>query len=57
MHDRDGHPETAIAACLLPDGRRAWGLSRDLHVAGALCAGEWVGRHVRLDAEGTLYVD
>ena len=25
MHDRDGAPETAIAACLLADGRRAWG--------------------------------
>jgi acetyl-CoA C-acetyltransferase len=56
MHDRDGGPETAIAACQLGDGRRAWGLSRDPDTARALCEGEWVGRSVRLDAEGTLLV-
>jgi acetyl-CoA C-acetyltransferase len=54
MHDRQGAPETAIAACRLSDGRRAWGLSSDRAVADALCTGEWVGRAVTLDAEGTL---
>ena len=29
MHSRDGEPETAIAACLLADGRRAWGTSTE----------------------------
>jgi acetyl-CoA C-acetyltransferase len=56
MHARDGRPETAIAACLLDDGRRAWGTATDPDTAGALCDGEWVGRAVTLDAEATLHV-
>src|SRR3954454_8699009 len=32
MHDRDGAPEVAAAACLLGDGRRAWALARDRDV-------------------------
>jgi hypothetical protein len=31
-----------------------WGTSNDEGVAAALCEGEWVGRHVVLDAEGDL---
>ena len=54
MHDRDGHPETAYAACLLADGRRAWGTSADAALGAAMCAGEWVGRAVTLGADGTL---
>ena len=54
MHSRDGEPETAIAACLLADGRRTWGTNADAGVAAAMCDGEWVGRTVTLDAEGTL---
>lgn len=54
MHDRDGNPERVAAACLLADGRRAWGTSEDWGVAGALCDGEWVGRAVTLDADGNL---
>ena len=54
MHSREGSPEIAYAACLLPDGRRVWGTSNDEGVAAALCEGEWVGRHVVLDAEGDL---
>lgn len=54
MHSRDGAPETAIAACLLADGRRAWSLSTDPGLASAMCAGEWVGRTVQLDDEGRL---
>jgi acetyl-CoA C-acetyltransferase len=56
MHSRDGDPETALAACLLADGRRAWGTASDLATATALCAGEWVGREVELDPAGTLLV-
>jgi acetyl-CoA C-acetyltransferase len=56
MHDRDGAPETAIAACLLDDGRRAWGTSTRPEVVGALCDGEWVGAAVGLDDEGALAV-
>lgn len=57
MHDRDGRPERAVAACLLNDGRRAWGDSTDRAVAAELCDGEWVGRAVTLDAEGRLRPD
>jgi len=54
MFDRDGGPETAIAACLLPDGRRAWGTSTDDGVCRAMCEGEWVGASVRLGPSGEL---
>ena len=56
MHDRDGKPETAIAAVLLKDSRRAWATSTDLQVANAMCADEWVGCKVKLDADGKLLV-
>jgi acetyl-CoA C-acetyltransferase len=54
MHSRDGEPETAIAACLLRDGRRAWGTSTEQDLAAAMCHDEWVGRSVKLTATGTL---
>lgn len=54
MHARDGAPELAIAAVRLPDGRRAWGTSRDGARCRAMCEGEWVGRAASLDATGTL---
>ncbi|MFM8854497.1 MAG: hypothetical protein ACKOGL_15135, partial [Acidimicrobiaceae bacterium] len=54
MHDRDGQPETAIAATLLKDSRRAWATSTDPQVAKAFCADEWVGQQVTLDSTGTL---
>jgi acetyl-CoA C-acetyltransferase len=55
MHARDGAPETATAACLLADGRRAWGTSADEALVVAMCDGEWVGRAVELDGEGRLH--
>lgn len=54
MHSREGQPEKAIAACLLDDGRRAWGMSEEPGLATAMCSGEWVGRSVELDPTGTL---
>lgn len=54
MHSREGQPEQALAACLLDDGRRAWGTSADPSVAAALCDGEWVGRLAVLDNLGTI---
>jgi acetyl-CoA C-acetyltransferase len=54
MHSRDGIPETVFAACLTGDGERAWGTSGDAALAAAMCEGEWVGRRVTLDGEGTL---
>lgn len=55
MYSREGLPERAIAACLLADGRRAWGDSLDTEVTTAMCDGEWVGREVTLDAAGGLH--
>jgi acetyl-CoA C-acetyltransferase len=57
MHGRDGTPEQAIAACLLDDGRRAWGISDDPAARTALLEGEWVGTLVTLDADGGLRLD
>ena len=54
MFSRDGAPETAFAACLLADGRRAWGTSEAAEVTAAMCDGEWVGRSVELDASGDI---
>jgi acetyl-CoA C-acetyltransferase len=54
MHGREGAPEQAIATVLLDDGRRAWGLSTDADVMGALSEGEWVGHRVTLSATGDL---
>jgi acetyl-CoA C-acetyltransferase len=54
MHDRDGAPEAAFAACRLADGRRAWGHSRDRALAASMCEGEWIGRTIDL-AEDTTF--
>ncbi len=56
MFSRDGQPETALAACLLADGRRAWASSSDAAIAAAMCDGEWVGRAAELDVAGALTV-
>ena len=56
MYERSGTPQQAIAACLLPDGRRAWATSTEPDTATALTDGEWVGRTVRIDAKGALHV-
>ncbi len=56
MHSREGTPERAIASCILANGRRAWGTSTDASLAAAMCEGEWVGRAVALDPEGTLHL-
>lgn len=57
LHDRDGSPERAIAAVLLPDGRRAWGASTEPDEMAALLTSEGVGRAARLTADGTLGLD
>lgn len=56
MHARDGEPEQAIAACLLADGRRAWGTSTATDTLSPLLAGEWVGSLVSLTPDGTLHL-
>jgi acetyl-CoA C-acetyltransferase len=54
MFDRDGAPETGIVACLLDDGRRTWGTTRDDEVLKAMTAEEMIGRRAHLDTTGTI---
>jgi acetyl-CoA C-acetyltransferase len=54
MHDRDGAPERAILTALLPDGRRAWGVSTEPSVAKALVTEDVAGRAVRLGPDGAV---
>lgn len=54
MHDRDGAPEVAQAACLMADGRRTWATSTDRTLATAMCSGEWVGRTMQRTASGAM---
>jgi acetyl-CoA C-acetyltransferase len=55
VHDRDGAPERAMAACLLDDGRRAWAASDDADTVAELRSGaEQIGRAVKLGPDGSL---
>jgi acetyl-CoA C-acetyltransferase len=54
MHDREGRPDNAIAACLTPDGGRVWGLSRDGDLLAAMRTDELVGAPGTLRGEGQL---
>jgi acetyl-CoA C-acetyltransferase len=54
MHDRDGEPALGIVACLLPDGRRAWGNAREPEVAAAMTVEDPIGRRATLRRDGTL---
>jgi len=56
MHDREGSPAIVHAACLLPDGRRAWGESLDSPLGAEMCTDEFVGRQVQLDAAGVFHI-
>jgi acetyl-CoA C-acetyltransferase len=53
VHDRAGAPERAVAACLLPDGRRTWAVGSAPHLLSAMLAGEGCGQPVTVRA-GTL---
>jgi acetyl-CoA C-acetyltransferase len=54
MHDRTGAAERGLAACLLPDGRRAWATTDDADTMAAMEHDEWVDRPVTLAEEGVL---
>lgn len=54
VHSREGAPETAFAAMLLEDGRRAWGTTTEPDAMKAMVTDEFVGRSARLSAEGTF---
>ncbi len=53
MYGSNG-PSTALAACLLDDGRRAWGHTDDTDVMNAMVNEEFCGRSARLREAGTL---
>ena len=53
MFGRDG-PNIGLAACLLPDGRRAWANTRDAEVLGAMVAEEFCGRQAHLETVGRV---
>jgi acetyl-CoA C-acetyltransferase len=56
MHDRDGQPENAPAACLTADGRRLWVTSTDDATMDALLGDRLIGSPVdcRADAGFSL---
>ena len=54
MHDRAGTPETGFAALLLPDGRRAWGTTKESDALKAMVVDDMVGRAAHLATDGQL---
>ena len=55
MFGRDG-PAIGLAACLLPDGRRAWANTRDTDLLNAMVTQEFCGRRARIGTDGTVTV-
>jgi acetyl-CoA C-acetyltransferase len=54
MHERDGSPSLGIVACLLPDGRRAWGNVTDPVLLKDMTLDEQCGRPAVLRSGGVL---
>jgi acetyl-CoA C-acetyltransferase len=54
MYDREGGPETGIATCLTPDGRRAWATTRDPGALATLVSEDIAGRVVGVGSGGDL---
>jgi acetyl-CoA C-acetyltransferase len=54
MHERDGAPSLAIVACLLADGRRAWGNSREPMLLKAFTTDDLVFASAQMHADGTV---
>ena len=50
LHDRGNQPVDALAACLLPDGARAWARLSDPQDVGAVLAADPIGRSVHFGA-------
>lgn len=55
MHGRHG-AETALAACLTPEGRRCWARSTDDALMSELMADERVGSAAAVEGDGTLVI-
>jgi acetyl-CoA C-acetyltransferase len=56
MHDRGGVPTEGIVACLMPDGRRAWGLVHDGDTLAEMTREEIVGRRATLTPDGAATI-
>lgn len=56
MFDRAG-PERALVSCILPDGRRCWGHSREVDTMKAMTEDESIGRRVVLAPDGAITVE
>ncbi len=54
MHGRDG-AELGLVAVATPDGRRAWGNTRDAELMDGMCRTEHIGAAVELDTEGVVH--
>ena len=48
MHERSGDPVDGLLACVMPDGRRAWGTTTDPATLATMTTEEVVGRTARL---------
>ncbi|MFZ4516889.1 MAG: acetyl-CoA acetyltransferase [Microthrixaceae bacterium] len=57
MHERDGSPARAHAACLTPDGVRVWGVSDDPDLMARAAVEDLGGVAGAVDADGTLTLD
>jgi acetyl-CoA C-acetyltransferase len=54
VHGRDGAAQWGLGVCELDDGSRAYARTEDPGVLAAWEAEEWVGRPVRLEADGQV---
>jgi len=54
MYERDGSMARGHAAVLLPDGRRAWGITSDPDAMGAMSTADLVGSPVELTPDGSM---
>ncbi|MEO1061136.1 MAG: acetyl-CoA acetyltransferase [Actinomycetota bacterium] len=54
MHGRDG-AEVGLVAVATPDGRRAWGNTRDGALMVEMCTTEHIGSAVELDPDGVVH--
>ena len=54
MHERDASPVLGIVACLLPDGRRAWGNVYETGLLKAMTQEEFCGRAASLVSDGLV---
>jgi acetyl-CoA C-acetyltransferase len=56
VHERDGRPGTAFAACRTSEDARTWATSTAPDLLRAMTEDELVGRAGELDADGVLHL-